>query len=376
MDKQLGSIVDMLDKEQVAYLKQIYYDPENQGAYGGIDRLYKYVQDEGKYKLSKQQITNWLQGEENYSFFASKKKAKNFYPIVSPYANYQIDVDTGYLRTNGRRSLFILAVDVFSRKIAARSVLNLKAQTVKNALTEILSEYGSIEKIRTDLGTELNNQLVSQLLKEKGINHILAFPPLKASQAERHIREVKKQLYKIVHKTGKKDWHKHLQSVVKAHNKRKLPALHNHTPNEVNNDNTLQQKLWFEFKRAWLKRAPPPKPFKYKVGDAVRYKLSVGLLGKDFEQKNSTAVYFITQRLSPNNIARYKLKTYDNKVLEGTFTENQLQQVHIDSETKYRIKDIVQRRTKNGIKQARVRWEGYTSNDDTWMDESEIDTIQ
>jgi hypothetical protein len=338
--------------------------------------LYSFVQRDKRYKLTKRQITEWLQGEENYSYFSTKKKAKHYNPIVSPHGNYQIDVDSGYLRTGAKKSLFVLATDVFTRKLAARSVPNLKGKTVSNALKSILNEFGKIEKIRTDYGTELNNQWVNSLLKEKHIDHIRAFPPLKASQAERYIKEVKKQLYKIVHKTGKKNWETHLQSVIKAHNNRSLTTLDGYTPNEVSSDKSIQDRLWFHFRERWLKQTPHPQPYKYKVGDAVRYKLTLGALGKDFEQKNSSAVYFITQRSNPNNIARYKLKTHDNKSLGGTFTENQLQKVSIDSETKYRIQEIVQRRTKDGIKQVRVRWEGYGWKDDTWLDESEIEHLE
>ncbi len=38
------------------YLSSVYYDPKRSGGFGGVDRLYKDVRKEGKFKISRTEI--------------------------------------------------------------------------------------------------------------------------------------------------------------------------------------------------------------------------------------------------------------------------------------------------------------------------------
>lgn len=38
------------------YLAQIYYDPSAAGSFTGVDKLFRYVQNEGKYNISKYKV--------------------------------------------------------------------------------------------------------------------------------------------------------------------------------------------------------------------------------------------------------------------------------------------------------------------------------
>ena len=42
------------------YLSSVYFDPKRSGGFGGVERLYRDVKKEGKYKLSRKQIVEWL----------------------------------------------------------------------------------------------------------------------------------------------------------------------------------------------------------------------------------------------------------------------------------------------------------------------------
>ena len=50
--------------------------------------------------------------------------------------------------------------------------------------------------------------------------------------------------------------------------------------------------------------------------------------------------------------------------------------VNIDQNTEYRIEKIISRRVRNGVKQARVRWQGYDPSQDTWINASEVRSLQ
>lgn len=49
------------------YLAKIYYDPSAAGSFTGVDKLFRYVQNEGKYNISKYKVRKWLQRQEPYS---------------------------------------------------------------------------------------------------------------------------------------------------------------------------------------------------------------------------------------------------------------------------------------------------------------------
>ena len=49
------------------YLSSIYYDPKRSGGVGGVDRLYEDVKKEGKFKVSRKQIKEWLMEQDAYT---------------------------------------------------------------------------------------------------------------------------------------------------------------------------------------------------------------------------------------------------------------------------------------------------------------------
>jgi hypothetical protein len=308
----------------------------------------------------------------------NKPKARKYNSVVAPYASYQIDVDTGFLKMGAKKEAFLLAVDVFSRQVAARAIANLRGQTVKIALSSMLKELGGVEKLRSDFGTELNNKWVNELLKNREVEHIHAYPPLKANYSERGIRTFKRKLYLMTRKTGNKNWSKYLQAIVKAQNNTKMKVLGGATPMEVAKSKEKQDELWMEFKKRRFINSSMPRSYKYKVGDIVRYKLTngTGIDKKEFDQSMSTQTFSVTQRSSPDNVNRYKVKDFKNQQLEGSFTESQLQLVLLDDQTEYKIEKIVSRRVREGVRQARVRWMGYPPSEDTWLNVADIKKLK
>lgn len=75
----------MLDKESIAYLKSIYYDPKHKASLSGIGRLYSHVKEEGKFHLTKKEVTKFLQSQEVYSTHVEKKRPKYWAGVVTPY---------------------------------------------------------------------------------------------------------------------------------------------------------------------------------------------------------------------------------------------------------------------------------------------------
>lgn len=64
------------------YLKKIYYTPGNPGAYAGPEKLYQVVKQEGKYKIGKQRIRQFLNNEDSYSLYKPIRKTFPRYKVT------------------------------------------------------------------------------------------------------------------------------------------------------------------------------------------------------------------------------------------------------------------------------------------------------
>ena len=54
----------------------------------------------------------------------------------------------------------------------------------------------------------------------------------------------------------------------------------------------------------------------------------------------------------------YKLKDYNNEVIESLFYEPELQLAYMNSNVLYKIENILKRRKRNGIPEVLVKWKG------------------
>ncbi len=66
----------------------------------------------------------------------------------------------------------------------------------------------------------------------------------------------------------------------------------------------------------------------------------------------------------------YRIKDFDDKVIEGTFYEQEFQKSKQVEENIFRVEKMLRTRTKNGRKEVLVKWAGYK--DPTWESEKNI----
>ena len=58
----------MIMDSVVSYLSSVYYNTKRSGGYGGVNHLYDEVKKEGKFKISRKQIKEWLMKQDAYTF--------------------------------------------------------------------------------------------------------------------------------------------------------------------------------------------------------------------------------------------------------------------------------------------------------------------
>jgi hypothetical protein len=102
-------------------LEELYYNPKNNSAFGGVDRLHKRLRNvRGYEKVSKDDVKKWLSSQETYTLF--RDRLKNNYPSWK-YFVHQIDqqwsIDLADMQSistlnDGFRYL-LCVIDVFSK---------------------------------------------------------------------------------------------------------------------------------------------------------------------------------------------------------------------------------------------------------------------
>ena len=374
MDDKEKSLMD--DKEKSAYLKHTYYDVRSEAAFSSPKSLLRRARLDGHEDINMADVLTFLRSQEVYTTHFPYRRPKFNTPVVSPRPHYMYDVDSGFLssaRKRGGGRYFVLAIDTFSRKLAAEMVSNLRAEQTVRALEVIFQRLGSPPvKLRSDRGSEYKNKRVHDMLLRKGVDHVFANPPHKANYAERVIRTLKGDLYKAMQSSGKDSWSNlMLQEAVVRYNNR-VHSSTGMTPNSVGDSPELEREIWLRQERLRLKRAPNPHEYAFALNDAVRLAYVKENFSKDYLQKFSTEVYFISHRLHSYLVNRYKLKNSLNQAFDGTLAESELLKVHISAETEYRIERVLGRKLIGGVPHVLVRWLGYAAEFDSYIPTSEV----
>ena len=73
-------------------------------------------------------------------------------------------------------------------------------------------------------------------------------------------------------------------------------------------------------------------------------------------------------KIVPGWPVTYKLKELDGTSVEGTFYEQELQKVHVDDDTVWRIEKILRRRGD----QLYVQWKGWPKKYNSWIHKRDI----
>ena len=109
------------------------------------------------------------------------------------------------------------------------------------------------------------------------------------------------------------------------------------------------------------------KPGKFKIGDGVRISLEKNIFEKSYET-NWTEEIFVIYDIKYSNVPYHYLKDLNNEKLKGTFYEQQLQKTDMKKDDLYTIEKIL--KTKNN--KIYVKWRGYDSSFNSWIDENTV----
>lgn len=372
------------------YLRELYYTPGKPGAYAGPEKLYQAVKQEGKYKIGRQRIRQFLNNEDSYSLYKPNRKTFPRSKVIVNTIDSMRDGDLADVsniasHNDGYKFLLVL-IDIFSRYLFIVPLKNKHHQNIVDGLKLVFQKRRKPNTLRTDKGSEFKNRWVKAYLKKEGIHAIYTQNETKANYAERVIRTMKNLMYSYFMKNRTYRFINILQDLVKSYNKRPHRSLGGNAPANVNKENAdeirlesyLSGKTKLDVNQSKTlgrskekKRAKPF--FKFKIGDDVRLSQLKHPFQRDYQQKWTEEFLKANERYKRGQIPVYKLKDLAGDPIEGTFYESELQKVIKSEDVSYRVEKILKRRRHGKTQEVYVKWEGWPKKFNSWIPESSLE---
>jgi transposase InsO family protein len=354
-----------------SYLSSVYYDAKRSGGFGGVNRLYYDIKKDGKFKLSRKQIKEWLMKQDTYTLHKPVRRNFKRNRVIVGGIDQQWQLDLADMQTmqkfnNGYRYLLV-CIDVFSKYAWVIPLKNKTGPALVDAFKIILSSGRKPEKIMTDQGTEFLNQHFRALMRKEEIDLYNTYNETKASIVERLIRTLKTRMWRYF--TAKKTlrYIDVLSDLVFSYNHSVHRSIKT-KPANVTVEN--EKKIWHTlYDHSSLKNVK----YKFKIGDQVRISKIKRKFEKGFSQNFSAEIFTISKRV-PRDPPVYKLKDYDNEELKGTFYDKELQKV-IKQDDVYEVEKILKKRGRGKNVQYFVKWANYPEKFSSWIFKSEINKI-
>ncbi|KAL3073801.1 hypothetical protein niasHT_038726 [Heterodera trifolii] len=350
-------------------LDKLYNDPSSPAAFAGVTALWKEARKKLKH-LRKKDVQHYLEGHRTYTLMRPRRvrfpRAKT---VASGFmTDVQVDLaDFQALSRHNRGHRYLLvAVDVLSKRLFVVPLKNKKAEEMLEAFKELVKQMPMVpHRIFSDKGTEFKNKLLKEFFEEQEIEkHEPVHSSVKASVAERAIRNVKQRLYRYFAERETLNWVDVVQQIVDGINS--TPSrVHGMRPIDVNFENA--QKVWKRIYESPQKRQKP----RFHKDEFVRMSREKGQFEKGYLPNYGDEILEIDEVLKAVRPIRYKLRDDHGEKFRGTFYEQELARVRKDADTSYRIEKVYRKRKRtDGTTEMLVKFIGYPERE--WIDESQI----
>ncbi|XP_033759153.1 uncharacterized protein LOC117341414 [Pecten maximus] len=241
-------------------------------------------------------------------------------------------------------------------------------------------------KVRTDRGAEFCSRKSEAYFRRKGIEHFVTDNDVKAAVAERVIKTIRNGLFRYMNHKQTHQYLDVLPEIVKSYNQTPHSALHGVAPADVTEENEAEVMLKLYYPQTKKKKTTRVKKevkkpklrsvFKFKVGDAVRISHLRQAFTRTFHGTFTGEIFTIAARFYKQNIPIYKLKDYNGREISGTVYESELQRVIDPESLQYRIERVLKKRLRNRKKQLLVKWMGWPSDYNSWIDADAVSYIR
>ncbi len=286
----------MNEVEKQKVLQKIYYDPKQ-----GLINAQKLFQKVRELGIKLQDVKNFLQKQKTAQLYKGPTQ-KQFYPITAPPGSYQCDL-LFYPKTkkvNNGYDTALTLIEITSRMAYCVPMKGKQTSEVIRAMEAFLKiPKLEIKNLTSDKGSEFISASWKKLMKEHGINHILADEQdhTKLGLIERLNRSIKNLISKYQTTYSTKKWIDVVDDLLENYNN----TIHSSTgyaPAKVGPTELALIRF-----RAAVKTGQLDQLKDLNIGDKVRILQRKPLFGKE-GAKWSEEVYTITE----DNTKSFKLE--------------------------------------------------------------------
>ena len=376
MPRRRRNRIKDIEKHKDRVLRDIYYNPNKSGSFGGIDQLYKAVKNDNRINISRYQVKKWLCSQDVYT---QNTQTYKIFPKRRVYAStidefYDADLAEfpgNFPKANSGLRYLLVVVDVLSRFLFVHPLKNKEEGSIIKAFDYIFNNSSRIcSRLRTDRGLEFTSQKVGRYLKSKGIIHYLTHQETKASFAERAIKVLKQKIYKYIDHKSNYHFLDVLPEIVRSYNS-SYNRIIKTSPDKVTkeNDHIIWERTYWN---TLNKRQNKPSRYKFKVGDYCRISYERKPFDKNYSETRTEELFIVRKRLKTQPTT-YLLKDLKDEDLDGCFYDKELQKVIVNDNKIYKIEKVLDRRiSPTGKNQSFVKWSGYPDKFNEWIDSNII----
>ena len=259
----------------------------------------------------------------------------------------------------------LIGIDVHSRFGFAIPTKKDGTSMLKSVQELLDNSFLIPTNVWTDRGTEFYNSKVSKLFKDNGIHHYSTSGESKSAPVERLIRTIKIKLKEEMIVEGHQRWTELLPEVMEEYNTTK----HSSTGKKPIEVYTLEKDHTEKVKDV------KEQTQKFKKGDKVRISMVKGIFQKESHFGNwSYEVFTVSAILDEKKPRMYRLKDWNEKVIDGAFYQQELQKTEVPNV--FLVENVIRTRTRNGKNESLVKWLGHSELFNEWIDSSEVQNLQ
>lgn len=365
------------------YLKSVYFDVKHAGSFTSPEKLYQIVKNEGKYDISRNKIKQWLKEQDVYTLHKDLKRRFTRRQIITSGVDVQWGMDLANVsntsKFNDDVTNLLMVIDVFSKYLFVQPLKSKRATDVLAAFDRILQDGRVPQIVYSDKGGEMNNRLFKSYLGKRNITYFTTQNEnTKVSPVERVIRTFRNKMHKFFRFERSYRYLEHLQELTDSYNSTPHSSLPRHmSPADVSKEN--EALVWdFMYNKPRDKEVSTlnkQRQFKYNIGDLVRLAHNKYTFQKDYEEKWSSEIFKISERLIRQGIAVYRVTDFSNELITGTFYSQELQHVRKNADALWFVEKVIRKRKRKGVEEYLVKYEGWPDKFNSWVKKNDIENI-
>lgn len=366
-------------KEEI--LKNYYFSISNPAAYSSPEKVYRVLKKRYPGQFSRYFIQKWLDGIDAYSVQKQVRQKFKTPKVRVTSIDSQFDADisdvSNIAKENDGIRYLLFVMDIFSRFLWVKPLKDKTAKSVLEGLKEVFKERKPI-RLRVDKGSEFVNRWVKKYLKDNDVYLFVTQSVNKANYVERVQKSFRVLLWRYLRHKRNYRYIDDLQKLVGNYNSTPHRSLNFTAPKDVNKNNEADLWAYMYLRKPAKKTKSISKkrvvPYKFKIADLVRISHMKHPFRRAYQQQYTTEIFKIAKRYRKQGIPMYKLKDWNDDPIIGSFYTSELTPVSKDVDGLFFIEKVLKRRKRGAKTQLYVKWDGYPSSMNSWVDKDTVQT--